>query len=53
MILGHANQNVVKAVEKALHKGLGFGAPTQIETRFINSDFIKVILQSNAFPILN
>jgi glutamate-1-semialdehyde 2,1-aminomutase len=33
MILGHANQSVVAAVEKALHNGLGFGAPTQIETQ--------------------
>ncbi len=33
MILGHANQSVVAAVEQALHNGLGFGAPTQIETQ--------------------
>ncbi|MDC9715200.1 MAG: glutamate-1-semialdehyde 2,1-aminomutase [Gammaproteobacteria bacterium] len=32
MILGHANQGVVNAVEKVLHNGLGFGAPTEIET---------------------
>ncbi|SMN10839.1 Glutamate-1-semialdehyde aminotransferase [uncultured Candidatus Thioglobus sp.] len=32
MILGHANQTVVNAVEKVLHNGLGFGAPTEIET---------------------
>ena len=32
MILGHANQEVIKAVEKVLHNGLGFGAPTKIET---------------------
>ncbi|SMM99764.1 Glutamate-1-semialdehyde aminotransferase [uncultured Candidatus Thioglobus sp.] len=32
MILGHANQTVVNAVQKVLHNGLGFGAPTEIET---------------------
>ena len=32
MILGHANQAVVKAVKETLEKGLGFGAPTEIET---------------------
>ncbi len=32
MILGHANQDVVNAVKKTLEDGLGFGAPTQIET---------------------
>ncbi|HIM58473.1 MAG TPA: glutamate-1-semialdehyde-2,1-aminomutase [Gammaproteobacteria bacterium] len=32
MILGHANQAVIGAVKKTLEKGLGFGAPTQIET---------------------
>jgi len=32
MILGHANQDVVSAVKKTLEDGLGFGAPTQIET---------------------
>lgn len=33
MILGHANQEVINAVEKNLHNGLGFGAPTEIETK--------------------
>jgi glutamate-1-semialdehyde 2,1-aminomutase len=33
MILGHANQGVISAVEKVLHNGLGFGAPTEIETK--------------------
>lgn len=33
MILGHANQDVIQAVEKVLHNGLGFGAPTEIETK--------------------
>ena len=32
MILGHANQAVVSAVKETLEKGLGFGAPTEIET---------------------
>ncbi|WXT99503.1 MAG: Glutamate-1-semialdehyde 2,1-aminomutase [Catillopecten margaritatus gill symbiont] len=32
MILGHANQAVVDAVKDTLEKGLGFGAPTEIET---------------------
>ncbi len=32
MILGHANQDVLGAVSKALENGLGFGAPTEIET---------------------
>ena len=32
MILGHANQAVISAVKETLEKGLGFGAPTEIET---------------------
>ena len=32
MILGHANQQVVDAVKQTLENGLGFGAPTEIET---------------------
>jgi glutamate-1-semialdehyde 2,1-aminomutase len=32
MILGHANQAVVDAVKQTLEIGLGFGAPTEIET---------------------
>jgi len=32
MILGHANKRVVDAVKSTLEKGLGFGAPTEIET---------------------
>ena len=31
MILGHAHPDVVDAVQKAAIKGLGFGAPTEIE----------------------
>ena len=33
MILGHANQQVIQAVQKQLTQGLGYGAPTEIETR--------------------
>ena len=33
MILGHAHPEVIEAVERAVRKGLSFGAPTQIETR--------------------
>jgi glutamate-1-semialdehyde 2,1-aminomutase len=32
MILGHAHPEVVKAVQEAASNGLGFGAPTAIET---------------------
>ena len=32
MILGHANQVVISAVKATLENGLGFGAPTEIET---------------------
>ncbi len=33
MIMGHAHPEVVKAVQQAAENGLGFGAPTQIETQ--------------------
>lgn len=33
MIVGHAHPKVVKAVQEAAAHGLGFGAPTAIETR--------------------
>ena len=33
MILGHANPDVIQAVQNAATKGLSFGAPTEIETR--------------------
>ena len=33
MILGHANHEVIEAVSETIHKGLSFGAPTEIETR--------------------
>ncbi len=32
MVLGHAHPDVVRAVQEAAGKGLGFGAPTVIET---------------------
>ena len=32
MILGHANPEVIGAVQAQLHQGLGYGAPTEIET---------------------
>lgn len=32
MILGHAHPDVISAVQKAASHGLGFGAPTEIET---------------------
>lgn len=33
MIAGHAHPQVIKAVKKALEKGLSFGAPTELEVR--------------------
>jgi glutamate-1-semialdehyde 2,1-aminomutase len=33
MILGHCNSQVVQAVEKAVHNGMSFGAPTAAENR--------------------
>ncbi len=33
MILGHAHHEVVEAIESVVHKGLSFGAPTELETR--------------------
>jgi len=32
MILGHANQSVINAVQTQLQQGLGYGAPTALET---------------------
>ncbi|HIE77350.1 MAG TPA: aminotransferase class III-fold pyridoxal phosphate-dependent enzyme, partial [Candidatus Thioglobus sp.] len=32
MILGHANSEVLGAVKDAMRNGLGFGAPTEVET---------------------
>ncbi|TDY00465.1 glutamate-1-semialdehyde 2,1-aminomutase [Thiohalophilus thiocyanatoxydans] len=33
MILGHNHPEVIRAVEAALHNGLSFGAPTELETQ--------------------
>jgi glutamate-1-semialdehyde 2,1-aminomutase len=33
MILGHAHHEVIEAVQSVVHKGLSFGAPTELETR--------------------
>lgn len=33
MILGHANEKIINAVKKTMDNGLGFGAPTAIETK--------------------
>jgi glutamate-1-semialdehyde 2,1-aminomutase len=33
MIAGHAHPDVIRAVQKAADQGLGYGAPTEIETR--------------------
>lgn len=34
LLLGHANAEVLKAVEDQLHKGTLYGAPTELENRF-------------------
>ncbi len=36
MILGHSHPDIIEAVKQALDKGLGFGAPTEIETQMAN-----------------
>lgn len=36
MILGHSHPDVIQAVKKAADNGLGFGAPTRIETEMAN-----------------
>lgn len=33
MILGHSNETILKSVEKAMHNGLSFGAPTELEVQ--------------------
>jgi len=33
LVLGHAHHDVIEAVESVVHKGLSFGAPTELETR--------------------
>ncbi len=37
MILGHANPHVLEAVSDQLHKGLSFGAPTEVETQMADT----------------
>ena len=36
MIAGHSHPQVLEAVKAAIEQGLGFGAPTEIETRMAN-----------------
>ena len=33
MVVGHAHPDVIAAVSEVVHKGLSFGAPTELETR--------------------
>jgi glutamate-1-semialdehyde 2,1-aminomutase len=37
MIAGHAHPDVIRAVQEAAARGLGYGAPTEIETRMANT----------------
>ncbi len=37
MIAGHAHPQVIRAVQEAAAQGLGYGAPTEIETRMANT----------------
>jgi glutamate-1-semialdehyde 2,1-aminomutase len=37
MIAGHAHPDVIRAVQEAAAQGLGYGAPTEIETRMANT----------------
>jgi glutamate-1-semialdehyde 2,1-aminomutase len=37
MIAGHAHPQVIRAVQEAAARGLGFGAPTEIETRMADT----------------
>ena len=37
MILGHADPRVLQAVSDQLHKGLSFGAPTELETQMADT----------------
>lgn len=36
MIVGHAHPEVIESVQQAVQRGLGFGAPTEIETEMAN-----------------
>ncbi len=44
MILGHAHPDVISAVKKTAERGLGFGAPTRIETQM--ADLICSLMPS-------
>ncbi len=44
MILGHAHPRVIAAVKAAIERGLGFGAPTRIETEM--AERIKSLIPS-------
>ncbi len=44
LILGHANDKVLNAVDKTMRKGTSFGAPTQLE-----NELAKLILSNNSY----
>lgn len=44
LILGHANDNVLNAVEKTMRNGTSFGAPTRLE-----NDLAELILSNNHY----
>jgi glutamate-1-semialdehyde 2,1-aminomutase len=44
LILGHANDNVLNAVEKAMRNGTSFGAPTRLE-----NELAELILSNNSY----
>src|SRR6476620_1969085 len=44
LILGHANEKVLNAVEKTMRKGTSFGAPTELENKLA-----ELILTNNKF----
>jgi glutamate-1-semialdehyde 2,1-aminomutase len=44
LILGHANDNVLNAVEKTMRNGTSFGAPTRLE-----NELAELILSNNSY----
>ena len=44
LILGHANDSVLNAVDKTMRKGTSFGTPTQLE-----NELAKLILSNNSY----
>jgi len=44
LILGHAHPVVIEAIQEAIHRGLGFGAPTEIEVEM--AEFITKVMPS-------